>query len=80
MKLEKLTNNKIKIVFSQRDLTTNNISVKDFLTDISVSQKLLEYLLLKAEIELGFKVEDCKLLIETIKCSVVLHFFNKNIV
>lgn len=69
MKFEKLTNNKIKIMFTAKDLMASNISSKEFFADNSISQELLEYLLLKAEIELGFKAEDCKLLVEVIKYS-----------
>ena len=69
MKFEKLTDSKIKIIFTTKDLIVNNISTKDFFTDSSISQKLLEYLLLKAEMELDFKAEDCKLLVEVVKYS-----------
>lgn len=69
MKFEKITDSKIKIVFTAKDLISSNISSKDFFTDNSISQEILEYILLKAEMELGFKAEDCKLLVEAIKYS-----------
>ena len=69
MKFEKLTDSKIKVIFTAKDLILNNISTKEFFADSSISQKLLEYLLLKAENELDFKTEDCKLLVEAVKYS-----------
>ena len=69
MKFKKLTDSKIKIIFTAKDLILNNISTKDFFVDSLISQKLIEYLLLKAEIELDFKTEDCKLLVEAVKYS-----------
>ena len=69
MKFKKLTDSKIEIIFTAKDLILNNISTKDFFIDSLISQNLLEYLLLKAEIELNFKAKDCKLLVEAVKYS-----------
>lgn len=69
MKFEKLTNKKIKIVFSLDDMVLNNMCAKDFLTDKSLSQKVLQSILSKAEKEIGFKTDDCKLLVEAITSS-----------
>ena len=67
MKFEKLTNNKIRIIFSLQDMKLNNISAQAFLSDRLISQKILQNILLEAEKEIGFKTEDSKLLVEAIK-------------
>lgn len=69
MKFEKLTNKKIKIVFNLDDMILNNMSAQDFLTDKSLSQKVLQSILSEAERAVGFKTDDCKLLVEALASS-----------
>lgn len=69
MKFEKLTSKKIRIVFTLDDMILNNISAQDFLNDKSLSQKVLHSILSAAEKEIGFKTDDCKLLVEAIASS-----------
>ena len=69
MKFEKLTDTKIKIILSVKDLETSNISVENILSNSADSQKLLENIIIRAEKELGFKPEDSKLLIEAVAPS-----------
>ena len=52
MKIEKLTNEKIKIILSKDDINKVDISINDFLDDKDVSQNILNYILEKAEKEI----------------------------
>ena len=47
MKIEKLTNEKIKIILSKDDINKVDISINDFLDDKDVSQNILNYILEK---------------------------------
>ena len=66
MKIEKLTDKKIKIICSTEDMNSNNISVQNFFDENAIPQKMLQFLLSQAEKEVGFKSDDCKLLVEAI--------------
>ena len=65
MKIEKLTENKIRIVVNKEELKNNNLNLKDFVMNNIESQKFFLDILNKAEKEVGFKTNNCKLLIET---------------
>lgn len=64
MKFEKLNDAKIKIIVSIHDMEEKNISVRNLFSNYEPSQELLQNLLQMAEQEIGFKVDDSKLLIE----------------
>ena len=64
MKFEKLNDAKIKIIVSIHDMEEKNISVRNLFSNSEPSQELLQNLLQMAEQEIGFKVDDSKLLIE----------------
>ena len=66
MKFEKLTDTKIKIILSLQDMESNNLSVENVLSNSTDSQKLLDIIISKAEIELGFMPEDSQLLVEAV--------------
>ena len=70
MKFEKLTDTKIRIILSIKDIESNNLSIDDVLSNSKDSQKLLNTLITKAEQKLNFKTEDSQLLVEAISsCS-----------
>ena len=69
MKFEKITNTKIKISISSKEIQDNNLTIEEILANSSNSQELLESLISKAETEIGFNPEDSHLLIETIAPS-----------
>ena len=69
MKFEKLTDIKIRIILSLKDMESNNISVEDVLSNSADSQKLIESIIIKAEKKLGFKTGDSQLLVEAIAPS-----------
>lgn len=64
MKIEKITDNKIRIVVKIEELTSKNINLNDFIKSNIESQKFLLEILNKAEKEIGFNTNNCKLLIE----------------
>ena len=69
MKFEKITDTKIKIVLSLQDMESNNLSVENVLSNSIDSQKLLDTMINKAEVELGFKPDDSQLLVEAVAPS-----------
>ena len=69
MKFEKITDSKIKIILSLQDMESNNLSVENVLSNSADSQKLIDTMISKAEIELGFIPEDSKLLVEAVAPS-----------
>lgn len=64
MKIEKLTDNKIRVIININELSDKNINLNDFMIDNLNSQKFFLDILNKAEKEIGFFTNDCKLLIE----------------
>lgn len=69
MKFEKITDTKIRIILSLKDMELNNISVENVLSNSADSQKLLDTMLSRAEKKLGFKPDDSKLLVEAVAPS-----------
>ena len=69
MKIEKLTENKIRIILNTEDLEQNNVDFKSFVTNSSKSQDLLLTILNRAEREIGFYTKDSKILIEAFASS-----------
>lgn len=64
MKIEKLTENKIRIVFNIEDLEQSNINVDTVLSNSPESQSLILSILNKAEEEVGFYAKDSAILVE----------------
>ena len=69
MKFEKITDVKIKIILSLRDMELNNVSAENILSNSASSQKLLQNMLNRAKKEIGFETDDSKLLVEAIMSS-----------
>ncbi len=69
MKIEKLTENKIRIILNTEDLEKNNVDFKSLITNSYQSQDLLLSILNKAEKEVGFYTKDSKILIEAFASS-----------
>lgn len=74
MRIEKVSENKIKVMFDSTELEENNISVHSFLSNSFESQKLFLAILDIANEEFGFDIQNCKVSCETIS------FNNKNFV
>ena len=66
MRIEKLTENKIRIVLNIEDLEVNNIDFNSVLNNTPEIQTLILSILNQAEKEVGFYVQDSKILIEAI--------------
>lgn len=65
MKIEKLTENKIRVIIHSNELGLNNISVHSLMTRAIETQDIFSDILKKAEKEVDFHTDGCKLLIET---------------
>ena len=66
MKIEKLTENKIRITLNLNDLEDEHIDLHSFMSNSPESQALFYNLLSQAEKEVGFYTKDYKLMIEAI--------------
>ena len=69
MKIEKLTDNKIRIILNIEELEEKNIDFLSLTKNTNETQRLFKSILKQAEKELDFHVEDCKLLIEAFVSS-----------
>ncbi len=75
MKIEKLTENKIRVIVNSEDLKNNNLDYKTIMEKPIESQKLFLEMLLKAEKEVGFYTEGYRLLVEAFSSSDGLFVF-----
>ena len=78
MRIEKITENKIRIILNIQDLEEKNIDLHSFMSNSIESQDLFYEMLNKAEKEIGFKTKDYKLLIEAIAVPERELYFNSN--
>ena len=69
MKIEKLNENKIRIILNLDDLKEKNIDFHTFMSSSLESQDLFLDMLNIAEEEVGFITKDYKLIIEAIATS-----------
>jgi len=69
MRIEKITENKIRITLNLEDLKENNIDLHSFMSNSPETQDLFLDMLEKAETEVGFKTSNYKLMIEAIATS-----------
>lgn len=66
MKIEKLSENKIRFTFNHSDLQKNNVDVHSFMSNSIESQSLFLSMLDEAEREIGFATDGYKLSIEAL--------------
>ena len=64
MKIEKLTENKIRIIITLDELPEKNIDLKNLDGKDANTFSLFQSILTEAEKQVGFKVKNCKLLVE----------------
>lgn len=64
MKIEKLTENKIRIIINLDELSKKNIDINSLAVNNEKAHKLFQSILKEAEKQVGFKVKDCRLLVE----------------
>ena len=75
MKIEKLTENKIRVIVSTEDLIKTNTDLNSIMAKAIESQKLFLEILSRAEKEVDFHTEGCKLLIEAFSSIDDFTFF-----
>ena len=75
MKIEKLTENKIRIILNSEDFKDKNIDLHTIMTKTAESQGLFLEILNKAKKEIGFDTEGCKLLIEAFSSNEDIYVF-----
>ena len=78
MQIEKITENKIKIVLNVQDLQEKNIDLHTFMSNSIESQDLFYEILNKAEKEVGFEFKDYKLMIEALAVPNRKFYINSN--
>ncbi len=66
MKIEKLTENKIRITLNMEDLNERDIDLHSFMSNSIESQDIFLDMLDKAEEEVGFNTDDCRIMIEAL--------------
>ena len=66
MKIEKLNENKIRITLNMDDLNKRNIDLHSFMSNSIESQDIFLDMLDKAEEEVGFNTDDCRIMIEAL--------------
>lgn len=64
MKIEKLTDNKIRIIIDLDELSDKNIDIHSLIENNDKAHLLFQTILNEAEKQVGFKVQNCKLLVE----------------
>ena len=69
MKIEKLNENKIRITLNLDDLNEKNIDFHSFMSNSIDSQEIFLDMLEKANKEVGFNTDDCKIMIEALAMS-----------
>lgn len=75
MKIEKITDNKIRIVLNLEDLKAKNIDLHTLMSNSIESQSLFVDMLNEAEKAVGFYAKDSKIMIEAIASSEGLFVF-----
>ena len=66
MKIEKLNENKIRITLNIEDLNERNIDMHSFMSNSIESQDIFMDMLDKADQEVGFNTDDCRIMIEAL--------------
>lgn len=69
MKIEKLTDNKIRIIINLDELSEKNIDIHSLAQNNDKAHSLFQTILSEAEKQVGFKVQNCKLLVEAFSTS-----------
>ena len=69
MKIEKITENKIRIIINLDDLKEKNIDLHSFMANSIETQTLFLDMLKEAERKVGFSIKDSKILIEVLASS-----------
>ncbi len=66
MKIEKLDENKIRIILNMDDLNAHDIDYQTFMSNSIETQSIFLDMLNTAEKEFGFNTDDCRIMIEAV--------------
>lgn len=69
MKIEKLTENKIRIIIDTNELNDRNLTLNSLVQNTDKAQELFQSILKEAKKQVGFVVNDSKLLVEAYSTS-----------
>ncbi|MBR3697198.1 MAG: adaptor protein MecA [Clostridia bacterium] len=69
MRIEKLSNNKLKVIFSIKELEKENIDYQSFMAGSTNCENILSNLLYIAKNELDFDTKNCSIEIETFEIT-----------
>lgn len=64
MKIEKITENKIRVIIANDELNKKNVSLNSLVKNTDSAQELFKFMLEEAKKQVGFVVDDSKLLVE----------------
>lgn len=64
MKIEKITENKIRVIIANDELSKKNVSMNSLAKNTDSAQELFKFMLEEAKKQVGFVVNDAKLLVE----------------
>ena len=64
MKIEKITENKIRIIMNTEELNEKNLNLNSIVKNTDSAQELFKFMLEEAKKQVGFVVDDSKLLVE----------------
>lgn len=69
MKIEKISNDKLKFIFSMNELEKENIDYQSFMSGSDKCENIINSLLYIAQDELDFNTKDCNIEIETFEVT-----------
>ena len=78
MKIEKLTENIIRITLNMDDLNERDIDFHSFMSNSIESQSIFLDMLDKADREVGFNTDDCRIMIEALALKDRELYFDYN--
>jgi len=78
MKIEKLNENKIRITLNMEDLRERDIDFHSFMSNSIESQSIFLDMLDKADREVGFNTDDCRIMIEALALKDRELYFDYN--
>ena len=69
MKIEKITENKIRVIINTEELNEKKVSLNSLVKNTDSAQELFKYMLEEAQKQVGFVVDDSRLLVEAYSTS-----------
>lgn len=78
MKIEKLNEDKIRITLNMEDLSERDIDYHTFMSNSIESQSIFLDMLNRAEKEVGFYTNNCRIMIEALALKDRKIYFNYN--